>query len=183
MLRMLTELFKTEERARVLRYVMFRSAFSVAEVSRATGVTKGLVSRYLRLLVEHGLLQKEGREYSPHDGAHSRAIKLLLNLERIDLSTLSLDSDKGLGLYGSWARGTNRQESDLDVWIIADSLPAESMLARLQKELSQQADSEVNLLVLTPEKLERLKKEDTPFYNSLVMSSVTLKGESLEEYR
>jgi hypothetical protein len=49
--------------------------------------------------------------------------------------------------------------------------------------LSQQADSEVNLLVLTPEKLERLKKEDTPFYNSLVMSSVTLKGESLEEYR
>ena len=183
MLRMLTELFKTEERARVLRYVMFRSAFSVAEVSRATGVTKGLVSRYLRLLVEHGLLQKEGREYSPHDGAHSRAIKLLLNLERIDLSTLSLGSDKGLGLYGSWARGTNRQESDLDVWIIADSLPAESMLARLQKELSQQADSEVNLLVLTPEKLERLKKEDTPFYNSLVMSSVTLKGESLEEYR
>ena len=31
--------------------VMFRSSFSAAEVSRATGVTKGLVSRYLRLLV------------------------------------------------------------------------------------------------------------------------------------
>jgi hypothetical protein len=28
------------------------------------------------------LLQKEGREYSPHDGAHSRPIKLLLNLQR-----------------------------------------------------------------------------------------------------
>ncbi len=183
MLRMLTELFKTEERARILRYVMFRSAFSVAEVSRATGVTKGLVSRYLRLLVEHGLLQKEGREYSPHDGAHSRAIKLLLNLERIDLSTLSLGSARGLGLYGSWARGTNRQESDLDVWIRADRLPPESDLARLQKDLSLQADCEVNLLVLTPEKLERLKREDKPFYNSLVMSSVTLIGESLEEYR
>jgi len=49
--------------------------------------------------------------------------------------------------------------------------------------LSQQADSEVNLLVLTPEKLERLTREDKPFYNSLVMSSVTLIGESLEEYR
>ena len=180
---MLTELFKTEERARVLRYVMFRNSFRVAEVSRATGVTKGLVSRYLRLLEEHGLLQKEGREYSPHDGAHSRAIKLLLNLERIDLSTLSLGSARGLGLYGSWARGTNHQESDLDVWIRADSLPTESELARLQKDLSQQADCEVNLLVLTPEKLERLKREDKPFYNSLVMGSVTLKGESLEEYR
>ncbi|MFZ3147824.1 MAG: MarR family transcriptional regulator [Methanothrix sp.] len=180
---MLTELFKTEERVRVLRYVMFRSAFSVAEVSRATRVTKGLVSRYLRLLVEHGLLQKEDREYSPHDGAHSRAIKLLLNLERIDLAALSLGSARGLGLYGSWARGTNRQESDLDVWIKADSLPPESVLARLHKDLSQQADCEVNLLVLTPEKLERLKREDKPFYNTLVMDSVTLNGESLEEYR
>jgi DNA-binding IclR family transcriptional regulator len=73
---MIIELFKTEERASVLRYVMFRSSLSVAEVSRATGVTKGLVSRYLRLLVEYGLLQKEGRMYSPHDGAHSRAVKL-----------------------------------------------------------------------------------------------------------
>ena len=153
----------------------------MAKVSTATGVTKGLVSRYLRLLVAHGLLQKEGREYSPHDGAHSRAIKLLLNLERIDLSALSLGSARGLGLYGSWARGTNRQESDLDVWIIADRRPPEIDLARLQRDLSQQAGCEVNLLVLTPEKLERLKREDKPFYNSLVMSSVTLIGESLEE--
>jgi predicted nucleotidyltransferase len=183
MICMLIELFKTEERAKVLRYVMFRKSLRVAEVSRATGVTKGLVSRYLRLLVAHGLLQKEGREYSPHDGAHSRAIKLLLNLERIDLAALSLGSARGLGIYGSWARGTNRQESDLDVWIRADSLPSESVLAKLQKDLSQQADSEANLLVLTPEKLERLKREDKPFYNSLVMSSVTLIGESLEEYR
>ena len=183
MLCMLIELFKTEERAKVLSYAMFRNSFSVAEVSRATGVTKGLVSRYLRLLVEYGLLQKDGREYSPHDGAHSRAIKLLLNLERIDLSTLSLGSARGLGLYGSWSRGTNHQESDLDVWIRADSLPTESELARLQRDLSQQADCEVNLLVLTPEKLERLKREDKPFYNSLVMGSVTLKGEALEEYR
>ena len=180
---MLTELFKTEERACILRYVMFRSSFRVAEVSRATGVTKGLVSRYLRLLETHGLLQKEGREYSSQDVAHSRAIKLLLNLERIDLSALSLGSAKGLGLYGSWAMGTNHQESDLDVWIRADSLPPESDLARLQKNLSQQADNEVNLLVLTPEKLERLKREDKPFYNSLFMNSVTLIGESLEEYR
>jgi len=180
---MLIQLFKTEERAKILRYAMFRSAFSVAEVSRSTGVTKGLVSRYLRLLEMHGLLQKEGREYSPRDGAHSRAIKLLLNLERIDMSTLSLGSAKGLGLYGSWARGTNHQESDLDVWIKADSLPSESDLARLQKNLSMQTDSEVNLLVLTHEKLEKLKREDKPFYNSLVMNSVTLIGESLEEYR
>lgn len=143
---MLSELFKTEERSKILHYVMFQSSFGVAEVSRATGITKGLVSRYLRCLMEHGLLQKEGRRYSPLDGAHSRAIKLLLNLEKIDLSALSLGSAKGLGLYGSWARGTNHQDSDLDVWLRADSLPPESELARLQNDLSMKAGVEVNLL-------------------------------------
>jgi predicted nucleotidyltransferase len=180
---MLTELFKTEERAKILSYVMFHNAFSVAEVSKTTGITKGLVSRYLHSLMEHGLLQREGRMYSPLDGAPSRAIKLLLNLERIDLSALNLSYTKGLGLYGSWAKGTNHQESDLDVWIKADSLPPENNLAKMQRDLSLQTSSEVNLLVLTPEKLERLKKEDPPFYNSLIMNSVTLKGETLEEYR
>jgi hypothetical protein len=53
----------------------------------------------------------------------------------------------------------------------------------LQKDLSLQSDREVNLLVPTSEKLERLKREDPPFYNSLYMNSVTLIGESLEEYR
>jgi len=180
---MLTELFKTEERTSILRYVMFRKSFHAVEVSRDTGVTKGLVSRYLHILEMNGLLQKKGREYSPQDGARCRAIRLLLNLESIDLSALSLGSARGLGLYGSWARGTNDQESDLDVWIKADSFPEQSMLARLQRDLSLQTGSEVNLLMLTPEKLERLKREDKPFYNSLVMGSVTLKGESLEEYR
>ena len=180
---MLIELFKTEERAEILRSVMFGSSSSVAEVSRATGVSKGLVSRYLHLLEMHGLLQKEGRKYSPRDSAHSRAIKLLLNLEKMDLSALIPDSVKDLGIYGSWARGTNHQDSDLDVWIKADSLPPENELARLQRDLSLQTDSEVNLIVLTPDKLERLQIEDRPFYNSLMMNSVTLKGEPLEEYR
>ena len=131
---MLTELFKTEERAKILRYVMFRSNFSVSEVSRATGVNKGLVSRYLRLLEELWLLQRDGRKYALLDGALPRAVRLILNLEKLDLSTLGmgpiegLKGLKGLGLYGSWARGTNHLDSDLDVWISADSYPMRATL-------------------------------------------------------
>jgi predicted nucleotidyltransferase len=180
---MLVELFKTEERARTLRYVMFSSDFTVSEVSRATGINKGLVSRYLRYLAERGIVRRDGRRYSPIDGALSRAVKLLLNLENIDLPSLSLDNAKGFGLYGSWANGTNDRDSDLDVWISAEVLPPESDLARLQRDLSLQTGSEVNLLVLTPGKLERIKLEDSPFFNSLIMGSMTLKGEPLEEYR
>jgi predicted nucleotidyltransferase len=180
---MLTDLFKTEERVKILRCVMFRSGLTLAEIATASGVTKGLVSRFLRYLEDQELLIREGRKYSPLDGAQTRAVKLLLNLERIDLSALNLGSAKSIGLYGSWARGTNRHDSDLDGWIKAESLPPENELAKLQRDLSLQARSEVNLLVLTPQKLEKLKIEDHPFYNSLVMNSVTMKGDPLENYR
>jgi len=182
---MLTGLFKTEERAKILRYVMFRSSFSVSEVSRAAGVNKGLVSRYLRLLNGLGLLQRDGRKYALLDGALSRAVRLLLNLEKLDLSTLGmcpieeLKGLKGLGLYGSWANGTNSIDSDLDVWIRADSLPDESDLARLQRDLTLRTGAEVNLLVLTPQKLAELKINEPPFYNSLITNYLTIKGEPI----
>lgn len=180
---MLTELFKTDERTCILRYVIYHKSFRSVDVSRETGVTKGLVSRYLHILEMNGLLQKKGREYSSHDSALCRAIRLLLNLERIDLSALSLDFARGIGLYGSWAGGTNDLESDLDVWIKVDSLPEQSILARLQRDLSVQTGSEVNLLTLTPEKLDHIRREDPPFHNSLVLNSVTLRGEPIEEFR
>jgi predicted nucleotidyltransferase len=184
---MLTELFKTEERAKILRYVMFRSGFSVSEVSRAAGVNKGLVSRYLHILEKLGLLERDGRRYALLDGALSRVVRLLLNLEKLDVPILvmepfdGLKGFKGLGLYGSWASGTNRLDSDLDVWISADSLPEERGLARLQRDLSHRAGTEVNLLVINQQKLAELKINDPPFYNTLIMNSLTIKGKPLEE--
>lgn len=184
---MLTELFKTEERAKILRYVMFRSIFSVSEVSRAAGVNKGLVSRYLHILENQGLLERDGRRYVLLDGALPRVVRLLLNLEKLDLPTLGLGSFdgpkglKGLGLYGSWASGTNSLDSDLDVWISADSLPEERGLSRLQRDLILRAETEVNLLVINQQKLAELKINDPPFYKSLIMNSLTIKGKKLEE--
>ncbi|MCJ7443015.1 MAG: MarR family transcriptional regulator, partial [Methanotrichaceae archaeon] len=68
---MLTELFKTKERTKILRYVMYHNTSTVAEVSRATGVNKGLVSRYLRYLEALKLLVRKDRKYSPTDEAPS----------------------------------------------------------------------------------------------------------------
>ncbi len=107
----------------------------------------------------------------------------MLNMEGIDAKALAPGSASGLGPYGSYARDTNDLDSDIDVWIGAESLPSESELARLNRDLSLQAEAEVNLLVLTPEKLESLKRDDPTFYRSLAMSSLTLKGEDLLEDR
>ncbi|NOR60642.1 MAG: ArsR family transcriptional regulator [Methanosarcinales archaeon] len=57
---MLTELFKTKERVRIISYIMYQKNFTVNQVSNETGVTKGLVSRYLRYAYGAGLLTKAG---------------------------------------------------------------------------------------------------------------------------
>jgi len=108
------------------------------------------------------MVVREDRKYTPTNKALSRIVKLLLNLDRIDPLTLNLNFAEGLGLYSSWARGTNHYESDLDVWVKVNSLPSESELAKMQSDLGRRAGTEVNLLVLTPEKLHRLKEEAPP---------------------
>jgi hypothetical protein len=47
--------------------------------------------------------------------------------------------------------------------------------------LSLRAGTEVNLLVINQQKLAELMINDPPFYNSLIMNSLTIKGKLLEE--
>jgi predicted nucleotidyltransferase len=177
---MLSELFKTEERLKILNYVIYKDAFTTAQVAKETGVTKGLVSRYLRFLVAHQLLIKSGNEYHPLVNTWMKAIKVLLNLDKIKTDSLDLSWAKGIGVFGSSAEGTNTSESDFDIWVLVETYPSEYDLAKLQKDLRLMTGAEVNMIVLTLKKIEDLKGADPPFYNSLVRTSMVLKGESLE---
>ena len=177
---MLTELFKTEERLKILYYIMYKDEFTVVEVSKETKVSKGLVSRYLAYLNEKNLVERSGRIYLFKDSAITRAIKTILNLDRIQLEKLDLKWASSLGLFGSWASGTNTHESDVDLWVSVDKYPSEPGLSIFHRDLKIMTGSEVNLLILTPEKLERIKSQDVPFYNSLLKNSIILKGEKLE---
>lgn len=179
---MLTELFKTKERLKILYYIMYQKSFAVSQVSKETGVSKGLVSRHLNYLNTAGLLNRSGHSYCPDDNAHTRAIKVLLNLNKLNIGSLGPGWAAGIGIFGSWAEGTNTYESDLDMWIMVDPYPSEHELARLQKDIRTMAGVEVNMLVLTDEKVERIKRTDMPFYNSLVRTSIILKGESIDRY-
>ena len=90
---MLTELFKTKERLKILYYIMYQKSFAVNQVSKETGVTKGLVSRCLNYPNATGLLNRSGHSYYPDDNAHNagvdgravnRAVKVLLNIGSLE---------------------------------------------------------------------------------------------------
>lgn len=177
---MISQLFKTQERLKILHEALLSRTITVTEISKDTGVSKGLVSRYLNEMKEEGLLERKGRNYYQINQPITRAIKVFLNLNILRWNEITAEWIESAALYGSWASGTNTEESDVDIWIKTGENPSEDELNLLYKNLKIQTASEVNILILTPEKLESIKKTDPPFYHSLQRNSLLLEGELIE---
>ncbi|MBR1369802.1 MAG: ArsR family transcriptional regulator [Methanocalculus sp. MSAO_Arc2] len=182
----LSDLFKTGERIRILRYVSTRQEVNATEIVQALSVSKALVSRYMHLLVEGGLCTKEGRIYRWIENPISLAMKRLLNIHHLmQVIPAGLpERVEGIGVYGSFAEGRNRPGSDLDLYLLVPEYAPdlEMMAARMEKAISEDVGVETHILILTSNRLSDLKETDTPFYRSLVRTGYTLKGESIEEY-
>jgi predicted nucleotidyltransferase len=175
----LSGLFRTEERVRILRYVLYHSPCTVMEVAAATGTSKGHVSRFLPFLVSHGLLAREGRRFHWTDGPLTRSVKVLLNLEHL-LPAVPLPGwAEGIGVYGSWAEGTNTDESDLDLWVLAAGYPGDVKVGELTARITGAVGTEIHLLFLTGQKLADLRTGDETFYTSLMRTSLLLRGQGL----
>ena len=116
---MLTERFKTKERLKILYYIMYQKLFAVNQVSKETGVTKGLVSRCPNYLNTAGLLNRSGHSYCPADNAHNasvggraitRAVKVLLNLNTLNIGSLDPGWVAGIGIYNGKELYLKRRE-------------------------------------------------------------------------
>ncbi len=174
----LPEIFSTDERLRILEYVMFREDLRVSQTSRDLGLSKGLVSQFMRTLHADGLLKRAGNLYSPTDAFMSMEIKRMINLSKVDLRRIDRKEIRGVGLYGSWARGTNTVESDVDVWVKVDEYPPQERLATFSSQFRKMLGTEIRLLVLTPEKMEHIKADEA-FHFNLMRDSILLWGEDI----
>lgn len=179
---LLPNLFKSPERISILRMLSRREKVSVQSITRENSVSKGLVSLYLNFLVDNHLLTRDNRAFHRKDDSLWRTIKLLLNLDLL-LPALDLPPwARGIGIYGSWARGTNKDESDLDLWVLVDryTKDLEFSVAELDRDLSNVTHCEVHSIILTREKLDVLARSDRPFYENLMNDAITLKGVGLD---
>ncbi|ASJ02479.1 nucleotidyltransferase [Thermococcus profundus] len=175
---MIHRIASTEKREKILEYILEKGEFGVEDVSYALGISKGLVSLYLKELLELGLLEKKGRKFFLRSGVELRETKRFLNFWTLRDKILPLREEwmLALGVYGSFARGENRPESDLDVWVLTkENDPLRIM--ELQEKLETVTGREVDLLVLTKEKLARLKEENPYLYWSIKLSSIVLWGD------
>lgn len=174
------KLLSTEERIKILEDILYKEKLlGVSEVAERLNLSKGLVSMFFDILVEETILRKTGIKFEVLKNIDVAALKILLNLNSFDTSVLKkFEFVKGVGLYGSFVKGENTEESDIDIYVLIEDTRDEN-LAKLTKELKRK-DAKINPLYLTEDKLRILKKEDTVFYHSLIFGSINIYGKGIE---
>lgn len=177
-------LLSSDERIRLLKKIlnMAERNLYVRELARDVGVSAGFVSKYMGKLKESGITE-EGRISLVNPKV--RVLKIFLNInEMIDEDVVGIIKNhikgvRGIGIYGSWADGTNLEGSDLDIWVLVgkkapDPVDSANAVAEIEKKINV----ETSLYVLTDEELEELRKSESPFYYSL-SDSFVLCGEGI----
>ncbi|MBU4487920.1 MAG: nucleotidyltransferase domain-containing protein [Candidatus Omnitrophica bacterium] len=114
---------------KVLQFLLMHPAkiYYEREIARGTKISYGSANNVLRQLCKEGLIEKksEGRMcYYSLDAANPyiREFKILSNLAILEPLVERLKPHtRRIILYGSWANGTDSEESDIDLFIVTSS--------------------------------------------------------------
>ncbi len=156
---------------------------SMRKVAKLLKVSPALVSNVVKKMKKDNVLTKDG--FFNEKDAYARSLKILLNVSLLKhiklLEKFSRLKPKAIGFYGSWANGTNNEDSDFDLWAKFDYDKIDQrMVASVQGELRKALNVNTQLLILTPEKLKSIKKTDPVFYYDLYFSSIVLYGDGVD---
>lgn len=106
-----------------------------------------------------------------------KKIKLLMNLCLLieNPSFKKLQKIGKVGIYGSFAKGEDEKESDIDIWLYTEKkmLATQESIRKLEKDMKKK----LNLLILNKKKIENLKKHDYEFYIRLKLTSLQFNGD------
>jgi predicted nucleotidyltransferase len=153
----------------------------VRELAKQLGLSPAHISKTLKILVAHNMLKNNKADLS---NPYVKALKIFFNVNKIVeknvVKKLKELEALGAGVYGSWSNGTNYEDSDLDIWIKVEKRLEEMKVASVSNKIRKVIGKNVQILVLTKERIERLKREDPIFYYSLVFGSIILYGETIE---
>jgi len=85
----------------------------------------------------------------------------------------------GIYLFGSVSKGKIMKDSDIDLAVYFRKKPDSILLTDIKRELSSELEKEIQLIVLTENKINSMKKEKTILLEE-INNSVVLFGEKLE---
>ncbi len=88
-----------------------------------------------------------------------------------------IDGIKGALIYGSYARGRMRQDSDIDLLVVVDDLKAEDKLVNDLSTVEKALGREVNYKLYDESDFKQRRKHKDPFLKEVLSSTyINLKG-------
>ncbi|MDD4540117.1 MAG: nucleotidyltransferase domain-containing protein [Lentisphaeria bacterium] len=187
---MLQELLGSQARAEILRKLFtpeLKTAF-LRELSRMTGLSAPVLQRELRQLVSFGIIvsEKDGNRINFSANRQSSLYPVLCELvkktdgEEAQLRAAFQDCEaRFVFLFGSFAKGTAKQGSDIDLFVIGDC-----GLREVSKRIHTVADNvsqEINPYVISVRDfLTRKNKQDHFITEMLTTPKIFLKGSADE---
>jgi len=175
-------LFSTPEREKLLQQILFHPSrkLNISQLAEETGLSLGFVSNYVNMLREKGMVKEKLEQEKPEVRALKKLVNVNVLMENkvVGIIRKNLPGVTGTGVYGSWANGTNYEDSDLDIWIKAKKKPGDIFLAKTRKKIEAKLKTRTTLLILSKERLKELLEKDKPFYSSL-FHSFRLWGENI----
>lgn len=180
-----TLLFGKNSKAKLIKYVLnhLYEKFSVREIGRKLKINPAQVSITLNKLRKNNVIKNNRLSIT---NPLVKSLKIFFNtIELLNKGVVKIIASEfkkeleSLIVYGSWAKGTNNYDSDVDLFLKIKRKVSEERIALLSKRLADSLDAEVHLLVLTEDKLSSLKKKD-PFFYSAMINGILLWGEPFE---
>ncbi|MEE9614159.1 MAG: nucleotidyltransferase domain-containing protein [Thermodesulfobacteriota bacterium] len=175
---------------KVLAFFLARPSgfFYGSEVSKKTGVSIGQVSKILNDLRRAGLVEKETKGKTElyrvlTDSAVLRTYKVLTTLISIEPLVEGLKKVSRLViLYGSCAKGTNVEESDLDLLVVSSVRDkVQDTVARFLYDEGR-GFSEIKPVIKRPAAWASLEQNDPSFYGEL-QKGILLYEKEIDESR
>jgi len=169
-----------------LFYTNPEKAFYMQEVGRIVGKKPGVFQRTLNVLVEEGFLQSEYRAHSRFFQANTRH-PLYPELKKMIAKTAGVEGTlrelfsrvkevKIALLYGSFAKGKERKDSDVDLLVVGASRVENRLLTeipRLEKELQR----EINYKLYSEAEYRGNRAKGDPFLQEVLTDRIIiLKG-------
>lgn len=155
--------------AQILRYFLIRPAAhpSAGELQRVLNQGRGALQRELKRLVALGALERkrEGRQVRYHAVPASPVWRAVSILESASADPTALVREavfdvpgvRAAFIFGSTARGTPRDDSDIDLFVVEDPIIDRRKLLTQLAEVALLVGREVNAVRYTPQALgERL---------------------------
>lgn len=158
-----------------------REELSIRSIAERLDCSPAKVHQAVALFKRHGMVTTERKKNTllvkPNRGNPLyRGVKSLINISSILDSEAyrKLAKEGSIGVYGSFAQGTDDQHSDVDLLIVTErkQLELAGHIIRLTEDLRR----EVHPVVMTPEKLRILEQKDYEFYIRLKLTMIQLNG-------